>query len=289
MPNPQVDCLFGRLRPYFSVRDQDHMKTFSPRPRDIERRWYVVDADGVVLGRLATHVASILRGKHKPIYAPHADTGDHVIVVNARGIQVTGGKEFEKIYYRHSGYPGGLRRIGYEGLLAERPALAVEKAIGGMLPKNRLGRQMLTKLSVYEGAEHPHQAQKPVALGHGEYPRWEGLPKPAPAPAGSKETKPSGRKATSGPKSRAQGVESGPSRPRRAARPKGAASRAATGAAKAAPATGRAAPKASTAKSAATASRAKAASTVAKTDKSAKASEEGEKPKRASRRAKKES
>ena len=140
------------------------MKTFSPRPRDIERRWYVVDADGVVLGRLATHVASILRGKHKPIYAPHADTGDHVIVVNARGIRVTGGKEFEKVYYRHSGYPGGLRRIGYEGLLAERPALAVERAIVGMLPKNRLGRQMLRKLSVYEGAEHPHQAQKPVPM-----------------------------------------------------------------------------------------------------------------------------
>jgi large subunit ribosomal protein L13 len=156
------------------------MKTFSPRPRDIERRWYVVDAVGVVLGRRATHVASILRGKHKPIYAPHADTGDHVIVVNARGIRVTDGKEFEKIYYRHSGYPGGLRRIGYEGLLAERPALAVEKAIGGMLPKTRLGRQMLTKLSVYEGPEHPHQAQQPVALGLGEIPRWEGLPTPKP-------------------------------------------------------------------------------------------------------------
>jgi len=257
------------------------MKTFSPRPRDIERRWYVVDADGVVLGRLATHVASILRGKHKPIYAPHADTGDHVIVVNAKGIRVTGGKEFEKIYYRHSGYPGGLRRIGYEGLLAERPALAVEKAIGGMLPKNRLGRQMLTKLSVYEGAEHPHQAQKPVALGHGEYPRWEGLPKPAPAPAAPEKSKPSGRRATSGPKSRAKGAESGrASRPRRAApAPKGAASRAATGTGKA-PATGRTARKVSTAKSAAT---------MAKTDKSAKASDEGEKPKRASRRAKKES
>jgi large subunit ribosomal protein L13 len=266
------------------------MKTFSPRPRDIERRWYVVDADGVVLGRLATHVASILRGKHKPIYAPHADTGDHVIVVNARGIRVTGGKEFEKIYYRHSGYPGGLRRIGYEGLLAERPALAVEKAIGGMLPKNRLGRQMLTKLSVYEGAEHPHQAQKPVALGHGEYPRWEGLPKPAPAPAAPKETKPSGRKATSGPKSRAKGAESGrASRRRRAAPPKSAASRAATGMTKAAPAPGRTARKASGAKSAGAGSRAKAASTVAKTDKRANASEEGEKPKRASRRAKKES
>jgi large subunit ribosomal protein L13 len=265
------------------------MKTFSPRPRDIERRWYVVDADGVVLGRLASHVASILRGKHKPIYAPHADTGDHVIVVNAKGIRVTGGKEFEKIYYRHSGYPGGLRRIGYEGLLAERPALAVEKAIGGMLPKNRLGRQMLTKLSVYEGAEHPHQAQKPVTLGLGEYPRWEGLPKPATAPASPKQTKPPGRKATSGPTSRAKATEGGrPSRGRRAVpAPKGAAGARET--AKAASGTGRTARKAGAAKTAATVSRAKAASAGAKASRSGKASEEGEKPKRASRRAKKES
>jgi large subunit ribosomal protein L13 len=155
-------------------------KTFSPRPRDIERRWYVVDADGAVLGRLASEVAKILRGKHKPIFAPHADTGDHVIVVNARGVRLTGGKEGEKVYWRHSGYPGGIRGIGYAQLLAKRPALAVEKAVKGMLPKNRLGHQMFGKLAVYEGPEHPHQAQKPAPLGIGEIPPWAGLPKPEP-------------------------------------------------------------------------------------------------------------
>jgi large subunit ribosomal protein L13 len=267
------------------------MKTFSPRPRDIERRWYVVDADGIVLGRLASHVASLLRGKHKPIYAPHADTGDHVIVVNARGIRVTGGKEFEKVYYRHSGYPGGLRRIGYEGLLAERPALAVEKAIGGMLPKTRLGRQMLKKLSVYEGGEHPHQAQKPVAPAPGEYPRWEGLPKPVPAPA--RVTKPAARKGASGPPARTKGTASEGTRPpatRRAAGSKAAGTREK---AKTATATRGRSRKAATAKSPAKAmaapSRAKASSTRSKADKDTKASGEGKKPKRASRRAKKES
>jgi large subunit ribosomal protein L13 len=156
-------------------------KTFSPKPRDIERKWFVVDADGAVLGRLASEVAKVLRGKHKPIFAPHADTGDHVIVVNARGVRLTAGKEQKKVWYRHSGYPGGLREIGYERLLAERPATAVEKAIKGMLPKNRLGRQMFKKLAVYEGPEHPHQAQKPMPLAIGEVPRWEGLPVPKPA------------------------------------------------------------------------------------------------------------
>jgi large subunit ribosomal protein L13 len=270
------------------------MKTFSPRPRDIERRWYVVDADGIVLGRLATHVATILRGKHKPIYAPHADTGDHVIVVNARGIRVTGGKEFEKIYYRHSGYPGGLRRIGYEGLLAERPTLAVEKAIGGMLPKTRLGRQMLKKLSVYEGGEHPHQAQKPVALAAGEYPRWEGLPKPAPPPA--PEAKPATRKSASGPRARTKGTAAEatrPSRTRRAAAGSKAAGTPRGENAKPATAERGNVPKAVTAKSAAKStaapSRAKASSARSKADKDAKASGEGKKPKRASRRAKKES
>ena len=158
------------------------MQTYSPRPRDIERRWYVVDADGAVLGRLASEVAKILRGKHKPIFAPHMDTGDHVIVVNARGVRLTGGKENEKIYYRHSGYPGGLREIGYARLLAERPAVAVEKAVRGMLPKNRLGRAMITKLKVYAGAEHPHEAQQPSPLALGAVPKWEGLPKPKPKP-----------------------------------------------------------------------------------------------------------
>ncbi len=159
------------------------MKTFSPRPRDIERRWYVIDAEGAVLGRLASEVAKLLRGKHKPIFAPHADTGDHVIVINARGVRVTGGKEEKKIYYRHSGYPGGLRETRYTTLLADRPTVAVEKAIRGMLPKNRLGRQMATKLAVYEGPDHPHQAQKPVVLGLGDIPKWEGLPEPKPKPA----------------------------------------------------------------------------------------------------------
>jgi large subunit ribosomal protein L13 len=156
------------------------MKTYAPKPRDIERRWYVVDASGAVLGRLATEVASILRGKHKPIFAPHMDTGDHVIVVNARGVQLTGGKEGKKVAYRHSGYPGGLTATSYERLLAQKPHVAVEKAVRGMLPKNRLGRAMVKKLQVYPGPEHPHQAQRPQPLKLGEVPRWEGLPKPEP-------------------------------------------------------------------------------------------------------------
>ncbi len=181
-------------------------RTFSPRPRDIERRWYVVDADGAVLGRLASEIAKILRGKHKPIFAPHVDTGDHVIVVNARGVRLTGGKENEKVYYRHSGYPGGLREIGYARLLAERPALAVEKAVKGMLPKNRLGREMITKLKVYAGADHPHEAQQPSPLALGAVPRWEGLPKPKPpspmaqpAPKASTTGKASGPRKKTGP------------------------------------------------------------------------------------------
>jgi large subunit ribosomal protein L13 len=171
-------------------------RTYSPRPRDIERRWYVVDADGAVLGRLASEVAKILRGKHKPIFAPHMDTGDHVIVVNAKGIRLTGGKDQSKVYWRHSGYPGGIRGIGYASLLADRPALAVERAVKGMLPKNRLGRAMFKKLSVYEGPDHPHRAQQPVPLVVGETPKWEGLPAPAPvlAPA-PKKAQASGRSA----------------------------------------------------------------------------------------------
>jgi large subunit ribosomal protein L13 len=161
------------------------MKTYSPRPRDIERRWYVIDASGAVLGRLSTEVAAILRGKHKPIFAPHMDTGDHVIVVNAKGVQLTGGKEETKVAYRHSGYPGGLTATKYGKLLAEKPAFAVEKAIRGMLPKNRLGRAMFRKLQVYAGPEHPHRAQKPEPLRLGEIPRWDGLPKPQDKPAKS--------------------------------------------------------------------------------------------------------
>jgi large subunit ribosomal protein L13 len=155
------------------------MKTYSPRPRDIQRRWYVIDASGAVLGRLATEVAAVLRGKHKPIFAPHADTGDHVIVVNAKGVRLTGGKENKKIAYHHSGHPGGLTETPYGRLLAERPAFAVEKAVRGMLPKNRLGRAMVKKLQVYAGSEHPHRAQKPEPLRLGEVPKWDGLPKAA--------------------------------------------------------------------------------------------------------------
>jgi large subunit ribosomal protein L13 len=166
------------------------MKTYSPKPRDIERRWYVLDASGAVLGRLATEAAAILRGKHKPIFAPHMDTGDHVIVVNAKEIQLTGGKEQKKVAYRHSGYPGGLTETSYERLLSERPAYAVEKAIKGMLPHNRLGRQMAGKLRVYADADHRHQAQQPKPLKLGEVPPWDGLPVPAAEPEPPKAAEP---------------------------------------------------------------------------------------------------
>jgi large subunit ribosomal protein L13 len=152
------------------------MKTYSPKPEHIEHRWYVVDASGVVLGRLASEVATILRGKHKPMYAPHMDTGDHVVVVNADKIELTGNKGEDKYAYRHSGYPGGITAVKYKDLMATRPVAAVEKAVRGMLPKNTLGRQMLKKLHVVPGPEHPHQAQAPVALALGERPAWDGLP-----------------------------------------------------------------------------------------------------------------
>jgi large subunit ribosomal protein L13 len=171
------------------------MKTYSPRPRDIQRRWYVIDASGAVLGRLATEVAAVLRGKHKPIFAPHADTGDHVIVVNAKGVRLTGGKESKKIAYHHSGHPGGLTETPYERLLAQRPAFAVEKAVRGMLPKNRLGRAMARKLQVYAGPEHPHRSQKPEPLRLGEVPKWDGLPK-------ADEARPSTRPEPSAPRAK---------------------------------------------------------------------------------------
>jgi large subunit ribosomal protein L13 len=138
------------------------VRTFSPKPGDIERRWHVIDAADVVLGRLATHAATLLRGKHKPIFAPHADTGDFVIIVNAGKVALTGNKRRDKIAYRHSGYPGGLRRIGYDQLLRTRPERAVQLAVRGMLPRNRLGRKVIRKLKVYPGPDHPHAAQKPV-------------------------------------------------------------------------------------------------------------------------------
>ncbi|WP_084961827.1 50S ribosomal protein L13 [Thermoactinospora rubra] len=138
------------------------MRTYSPKPADVQRQWYVIDATDVVLGRLASHVAALLRGKHKPIFAPHVDTGDFVIVINADKVALSGNKLEQKKAYRHSGYPGGLRSVTYGELMEKRPEKAVEKAVKGMLPKNSLGRKMAKKLKVYAGAEHPHQAQKPV-------------------------------------------------------------------------------------------------------------------------------
>lgn len=138
------------------------MRTYQPKPADVTRAWHVIDAEGVVLGRLATQVATLLRGKHKPYYAPHLDTGDFVVVVNAAHVAMTGNKRAQATYYHHSGYPGGLRRVSYDQLLSTRPQFVVERAVKGMLPHNSLGRQMATKLKVYAGPTHPHQAQQPV-------------------------------------------------------------------------------------------------------------------------------
>ena len=139
------------------------MRTYSPKPADIQRAWHVVDAEGMVLGRLATEVARLLRGKHKPQFAPHIDTGDHVIVVNAAKVVLTSGKEAKKVAYRHTGYPGGLRQKSYVDVMANHPEDAVRKAVRGMLPKGPLGRRMLKKLKVYAGPTHPHAAQMPEA------------------------------------------------------------------------------------------------------------------------------
>ncbi|HET6663529.1 MAG TPA: 50S ribosomal protein L13 [Acidimicrobiales bacterium] len=140
------------------------MPTYSPKASEIQRAWYVVDADGLVLGRLATEVARVLRGKHKPTFAPHLDTGDHVVIVNADKVVLTAGKAERKTVYRHSGYPGGLKAETFAHLLERRPEEAVRRTIRGMLPKTRLGRQMLTKLKVYAGPTHPHAAQQPQPL-----------------------------------------------------------------------------------------------------------------------------
>ena len=140
------------------------MKTFIPKAADIDRKWYVVDADGMVLGRLASQVANILRGKNKPIYTPNMDTGDYVIIVNASKAVLTGKKLDQKIYYNHSGYAGGLKETKYRKLMAEKPEFAVRRAVVGMLPKGPLGRQMARKLKVYAGPEHEQAAQKPEAL-----------------------------------------------------------------------------------------------------------------------------
>ena len=140
------------------------MPTHSTKPSEIVRTWHVVDADGLVLGRLATEVARVLRGKHKPGFAPHLGTGDHVVIVNADKVVLTAGKAERKTVYRHSGYPGGLKAETFAHLLERRPEEAVRRTIRGMLPKNRLGRQMLTKLKVYAGPTHPHAAQQPQPL-----------------------------------------------------------------------------------------------------------------------------
>ena len=136
------------------------VRTYSPKPADIQREWHVIDATDVVLGRLAVQTATLLRGKHKPTYAPHVDGGDFVIIINAEKVALSGNKSTTKMAYRHSGYPGGLSSTPIGELLAKDPRRAIEKAVWGMLPKNRLGRQMLKKLKVYAGPEHPHQAQK---------------------------------------------------------------------------------------------------------------------------------
>ena len=139
------------------------VRTYSPKPGEVERKWYVIDATDIVLGRLASQTAILLRGKHKPQFAPHVDTGDFVIIVNAEKVHLSGNKREDKLAYRHSGYPGGLRSVKYGDLIDKDPRKALEKAVRGMLPHNSLGRDMLKKLKVYGGPNHPHAAQQPVA------------------------------------------------------------------------------------------------------------------------------
>lgn len=192
------------------------MKTYSPKPEHIVRRWYVIDASGQVLGRLASEVAAILRGKHKPIFAPHMDTGDNVIILNAAQIEMTGGKEAKKISYRHSGYPGGIKGTRYDVLLAKKPEFVIEKAIRGMLPKNSLGRSMIKKLHVMAGSEHPHQAQMPVTYTLGHPPVWEGLPqkqpKPTKAATAPTPVKPAAKKPAAKPKTTAKSTATSPAK-----------------------------------------------------------------------------
>ncbi len=140
------------------------MRTYSARPETVRRDWYVVDATGKTLGRLASEIARRLRGKHKPVYTPHVDTGDYIIVVNAEKIRVTGRKMTDKVYHWHTGYPGGIKSITLEKLLQKHPERVIERAVRGMLPRNPLGRAMFRKLKVYAGPEHPHQAQQPKPL-----------------------------------------------------------------------------------------------------------------------------
>ncbi|HIG37677.1 MAG: 50S ribosomal protein L13 [Oceanospirillaceae bacterium] len=140
------------------------MKTVSTKPADVTRDWYVVDAEGLTLGRMSTEIARRLRGKHKPEFTPHVDTGDYIVVVNAEKVRVTGNKAKDKMYYRHTGYPGGLRSMSFEKMVEHAPERTIEFAVKGMLPKGPLGRAMYSKLKVYAGTEHPHQAQQPQTL-----------------------------------------------------------------------------------------------------------------------------
>ncbi len=140
------------------------MTTYSAKPSDIKQDWYIVDASGKTLGRLATEIARRLRGKHKPEYTPHMDTGDYIVVINAKEVKVTGNKTTDKIYHHHTGYPGGLKSITFDKLIAKKPERIIEKAVKGMLPRGPLGRDMYRKLKVYPGAEHKHSAQQPKAL-----------------------------------------------------------------------------------------------------------------------------
>jgi large subunit ribosomal protein L13 len=140
------------------------VRTYSPKASEVERTWYVVDAEGLTLGRMATEVARVLRGKHKPTFTPHLDTGDHVIIVNADKVVLSGNKAERKMVHHHTGFPGGIRSTTYAAQMETKPAEAVRRTVRGMLPKNRLGRQMLKKLKVYAGPDHPHAAQKPQQL-----------------------------------------------------------------------------------------------------------------------------
>ena len=140
------------------------MKTYTAKPETVKRDWFVVDAAGLTLGRLATEIATRLRGKHKPEYTPHVDTGDYIVVINAEQVRVTGAKATDKMYYHHSGFPGGIKSINFEKLIAKAPERVIEIAVKGMLPKNPLGRDMYRKLKVYKGANHPHTAQQPQEL-----------------------------------------------------------------------------------------------------------------------------
>jgi len=140
------------------------MKTISVKKESVTREWYLVDATNKTLGRLSTEIAKRLRGKHKPEYTPHVDTGDYIIVVNAEKVKVTGNKTTDKIYYHHTGYPGGIKSITFDKLIEKAPEKIIEKAVKGMMPKNKLSRSMLTKLKVYAGNEHPHAAQQPIPL-----------------------------------------------------------------------------------------------------------------------------